>query len=104
MDVPAGLDAQPGIYAGWVWLEDTDGQTGGKYPAAFHYGPVPAFGETANALEAHVIGKDIPTPPPRLDFELVKYLREIRDFKDLEALKAQIGEDVQQTLAALGEV
>jgi riboflavin kinase/FMN adenylyltransferase len=108
MAIPPGFDAGQGIYAGWVWLSPADASGGGtkgeRLPAAIHYGPVPAFGIEALSLEAHVIGRDIHTPPKEISLELVKYLREVKDFKDVATLGLQIQEDVRSALAALSDI
>lgn len=98
LEIPDGLAAKQGVYAGWVWLT-RDGDK--RQPAAFHYGPTPAFGIEKFSLEAHVIDQEIPSPPPELSFELVKYLRPVLDFEALEGLAAQIREDVRQAREAL---
>lgn len=95
-EIPQGFDAPPGIYAGWVYM------AGEKIPAAFHWGEVPAFGITDLSLEAHLIDRLISEKPESAEFELVKFLREIRDFSDPEALVSQIAEDVKQARQGLG--
>jgi riboflavin kinase/FMN adenylyltransferase len=96
LEIPAGFNAKQGVYAGWAWVDSE-----GRRPAAIHYGPAPTFGVKAASLEVHVINAYVPTPPPEISFELVKYLREIKDFNGLEALARQIQADVQAALEAL---
>src|SRR5688572_1724286 len=82
-EVPLGFPQKQGIYAGWVWVE------GANYPAAIHYGPAPTFKVAEASLEAHLIGVTLMTSPESGEIELVKFLREIEDFRNIEELQAQ---------------
>jgi riboflavin kinase/FMN adenylyltransferase len=95
-EIPAGFPEKEGIYAGWVWIG------GEPHPAAFHYGPVPTFDVEASSLEAHLIDAGVAEAPAAAEFELVNFLREVRDFDDIAALQAQIAEDVRQAKTVLG--
>lgn len=98
IEIPESFAAEHGVYAGWVWLGPESSE---RLPAAIHYGPIPTFGLEKVCLEAHVIGKDIPSPPAEVSYELVKYLRKIKAFPSLEALTVQLQEDVRQARLAL---
>ncbi len=93
--IPENFTEKSGIYAGWIWFG------GEKLMAAFHWGPIPAFGVPEPALEAHVLDMILDAPPAAADFELVKYLRPIRNFETKEDLSRQIEADVRAARAAL---
>lgn len=97
LEIPPGFAEaeKQGVYAGRVWLEDD-----APRPAAFHHGPAPTFGIETPSLEAYVLDADISTAPKELSFELLKYLREVRNFEGPEALAAQIAKDVEDTREA----
>lgn len=86
--IPNDLTAEHGIYAGWVWID------GEKYQGAFHFGPIPAFQDPQPSLEVFLLDTDIDEPPKEVRVELVKYLREVRNFPSVEALVTQINKDV----------
>lgn len=89
MEIPEGLGATHGIYAGWVYA-------GGKrHPAAIHFGPVPTFQEVAPTLEAYVLDGTLPSLPRDIEFEFVAHVRDIRLFLNAEELAAQIKSDVE---------
>ena len=80
-----------GIYAGWTYLQEK------KYPTAFHFGPIPTFGETGVSLEGFLIDADLTRTPDVVEFELVEFIREIRTFPNADDLVAQITKDVAET-------
>ena len=86
--IPPQFSAEKGIYAGWVWIR------GKQYPGAFHFGPIPTFGESAVSLEVFLIDTELAETPTKIEFEFVKRLREIRSFPNPEELAAQIAKDV----------
>ncbi len=88
---PDSLKAEQGIYAGWVTIGDR------RYPAAFHYGPAPTFGEATVSLEAYLLDTVLDTPPLEATFELIHYLRAVQNFSSPETLSDQIAKDVLQT-------
>ena len=98
VEIPPGLAAKHGVYAGWAWVN------GEALPAALHYGPVPVFKSQAPTLEVYVDGHGHPRTPAELSFEMVEYIREIKDFPDVEALKEQIREDVEKAREILKKV
>ena len=93
--IPERFPYQHGIYAGWVCIGVT------RYMAAFHFGPIPSFGEPDISLEAFLIDTQLKRTPPAVTFELMAYLREIRAFPTVAALVRQIEKDVASTRAML---
>lgn len=89
MEIPDGLGATHGIYAGWVYAHDR------RYPAAIHYGPVPTFQEVAPTLEAYVLDGQVVHLSTEIEFELMAYIRDIRVFLNAQELAAQIKNDVE---------
>lgn len=94
MAVPA--DA---VYAGWYIRPD-----GSRHPAAINLGRRPTFYEHADTslLEAHLIdfSDDLYGEAARIEF--VRLLRSEMRFDGVEALVAQLGQDVQHAREALG--
>ncbi len=95
LTIPKDFNYKLGIYAGWVYIEKT------PYKGAFHYGPIPTFNSHQNSLEVFILNTDIPTPPPNVEIELVKYLRPIKAFETPQQLTDQITLDVAQTNSIL---
>jgi riboflavin kinase/FMN adenylyltransferase len=89
MEIPEGLGATHGIYAGWVYAYDK------RHPAAIHYGPVPTFQEAAPTLEAYVLDGTLASLPPEIEFEFVAHIRDIELFLNAEELAVQIKSDVE---------
>ena len=88
--IPENLKSEEGIYAGWVWIGDD------QFQGAFHFGPIPTFQDPKPSLEAFILDTDIETTPKEVRFELVKRLREIRNFDSVDALVKQIDLDVKE--------
>lgn len=94
--VPEGLQLPHGIYAGWARI-------GGRtYPAALHYGPVPAFGEGEPSLEVHVLDHVLDSTPESVEVEVVRWIRPVLAFDSPEDLRAQIERDLDACRQALG--
>jgi riboflavin kinase/FMN adenylyltransferase len=86
-----------GIYAGRCTV-------GGKvYAAAVSIGTMPTFGECERQIEAHLIGFSGDLYGQILTVELLDWLREQRKYNGTEALKEQIGRDVEQTIARVDQ-
>jgi riboflavin kinase/FMN adenylyltransferase len=80
-----------GVYAGTA---EVDGQ---RYAAAINCGPNPTFGENARKVEAHLIGfPDRDLYGDRLSVDLLAHIRDTRPFSGVEALRAQLTEDIQR--------
>lgn len=95
LQIPPHLETKPGIYAGWVWLRQK------KYPGAFHFGPIPVFSDPTPHLEVFVLDYNSDQLITNLTFELIHYLRPVKNFSSPAALKHQISRDVTQTRAVL---
>jgi riboflavin kinase / FMN adenylyltransferase len=88
--VPENFSQSHGIYSGWVLIDKQ------KFLGAFHFGPVPAFNESEVSLEVFLIDADLTQTPKRIKFEIVEYIREIRNFKNEGELSEQIGKDIEE--------
>lgn len=95
LKIPANLTIKHGIYAGWVWIKTK------KYAGAFHYGPIPVFNQPGDHLEVFVLNYQSNRSLHKLTFELVHYLRPIKNFASPQDLAAQISLDVSQAEAML---
>lgn len=90
LKIPPHLSTKPGIYAGYVWIDDQ------KYQGAFHYGPIPVFRQPQLHLEVFVLDFSSPDPVSEITFELLNHLRPVKNFSSPQALAAQISLDVAQ--------
>ena len=88
LSVPGNFPYEHGIYGGWATIR------GKKFCGAFHFGPIPAFGERSVSLEVYLIDAEIKKTPSETTFELVKYIRKIKDFENGNELSKQIRTDV----------
>ena len=78
-----------GVYAGRCAVD------GATYPAAVHIGPLPTFDDpVARQVEAHLIGYTGDLYGRTIEVEVLDWLRDVRKFAGVEALKAQIARDV----------
>jgi riboflavin kinase/FMN adenylyltransferase len=87
-----------GVYAGWAHF---DGQ---RKAAAIAVGSSPTFKSqfgSETRVEVHLIDFSGDLYGKELEAEFAAYIREERCFSSVEALKKQIGEDVQAVIAAL---
>jgi riboflavin kinase/FMN adenylyltransferase len=95
LDVPEELLIPPdGVYAGWV----------GDRRAAVSIGTNPHFDGVERRVEAYLLDFDADLYGERLVVELWRLIREQRRFDSLEELVAAIGDDVEQTRAAIRPV
>lgn len=86
------LRPAPGIYAAFAGVED--GKRTAWHPAAAYFGRRPTLGEHALGLEAYLIDFAGELYGRHLRLALVDYLRPDATFANLDALKAQISDDV----------
>ncbi|MCA1595400.1 MAG: riboflavin biosynthesis protein RibF, partial [Chloroflexi bacterium] len=86
---PEKLLPQPGVYAGCCWLK------GQSWPAAINFGVRPTIGGETRALEAHLLGftGDLYGEVVKLEFAV--RLRNEERFAGVEALRKQIGRDIE---------
>ncbi|PIR87998.1 MAG: hypothetical protein COU10_01570 [Candidatus Harrisonbacteria bacterium CG10_big_fil_rev_8_21_14_0_10_45_28] len=87
---PSDFPYDLGIYAGWISIGNN------LLKAAIHYGPTPVFNNTETSLEVHVINAQISERPEEVAIQLVTKIRDIKNFKTTQELKAQIKKDVVQ--------
>lgn len=93
--IPAG-----GVYACWAETERW-----GSFPAAVNVGTRPTFTKNAQGLtvEAHLLDFDRNLYDQVLGLDFVARLRDERTYPTLNALVAQLREDIAQTRALLSE-
>lgn len=77
-----------GVYAGIGYVNQE------PWPAAINIGPNPTFGEHALKVEVHLIGWTEPLYGQPLEVDFLSRLRDVRPFKSVEELKAQLALDV----------
>jgi riboflavin kinase/FMN adenylyltransferase len=82
-----------GVYAGRCAVD------GRIWPAAVSIGTNPTFGENPRTVEAHLIGFSGDLYGRTLRLALLDWQREQRTFAGIDALKAWIAQDIQETLA-----
>lgn len=100
LDVPAELAVPArGVYAGWMTVDQAE------YPAVTNVGLRPTFeGEATPTVEAHLLDFSGNLYGEHVRLNFVERLREEKKFDGVEALVAQIQEDIQRgrKLLALG--
>jgi riboflavin kinase/FMN adenylyltransferase len=100
-----GFVPADGVYAGWLIDEaSADGlRSGIRYPAAISIGVNPHFDDVeVRQVEAYVLDEsDLDLYGHRVEVQFVHRIRGMAAFEGLEALVAQIGDDVDRVRAAL---
>jgi riboflavin kinase/FMN adenylyltransferase len=87
-----------GTYAGWLFDDD-----GTRYPVAMSIGTNPSFpGERHRRLEAFVLDETLDLYGHTVVIQFVARLRGMYKFDDIDALIAQMNDDVVQTRKVLG--
>lgn len=92
LEIPKRFNTKEGIYAVWVIYGNK------KYKGAMHFGPVPTFGERNLSLEVFLIEVNrelISDSLNEIEFELVKWMRDIKEFTSEGDLIIQMKEDVR---------
>lgn len=95
LQIPSNFTFKPGIYAGYVWINCH------QHKGAFHFGPIPVFHDLHSYLEVFVLDYNSDQLITRLTFELIHFLRPIRNFSSSQKLAHQISLDVAQVRATL---
>jgi riboflavin kinase / FMN adenylyltransferase len=85
-----------GVYAVRGILRD-----GAKYPGALHIGPRPTFQGSPPTIELHLIGFEGDLYGEEIKVEFVDHLRGVHPFDGVEALVAQLRQDVEATRRAV---
>lgn len=86
----------PGVYAVRGILRD-----GRAHPGALHVGPRPTFQGSPSTIELHLIGFDGDLYGEQVRVDFVERLRDVRPFASVEALVAQLREDVAAAAGAV---
>ena len=85
----ATVQPRDGVYAGVV------NHAGRAWPTAINLGPNPTFGDKRRKFEAHLIGFDGDLYGQEIEVELIRRLRDTQPFPNVEALKAQLQQDIR---------
>ena len=90
-----------GVYAGWYLRPD-----GARHACAINLGRRPTFYEHADhsLLEAHLLDFSGDLYGERARVEFTHFLRSERKFEGIDALKAQLKHDIDQSASVLGVV
>jgi riboflavin kinase/FMN adenylyltransferase len=85
-----------GVYAVMAHVHGT------AWSGAANIGPNPTFGENARKVEVHLLGYDDDLYGQPLAVDFVQRLRDTRPFANVDDLKAQLVQDVEQARRATG--
>ncbi|REF35147.1 bifunctional riboflavin kinase/FAD synthetase [Thermasporomyces composti] len=86
-----------GVYAGWLRRVDDGTKAGTPLPAAISVGTNPQFGHEPRRVEAYVLDRDdLELYGVRVVVSFVERVRGQQRFDSVEALVAQMGEDVER--------
>jgi riboflavin kinase/FMN adenylyltransferase len=97
MPAPEGMIPADGVYAGWLTVDDV------TYPAAISVGNNPTFeGVPARQVEAYVLDQDFDLYGKTVAVSFAEHLRGMEKYDSIDALVAQLGDDVSRTRAVLG--
>jgi riboflavin kinase/FMN adenylyltransferase len=91
-----------GVYAGHLVLRNGDGGSGDGFPAAVSVGTNPTFHGTRRTVEAYVLDYDGDLYGEHVGVEFAQRLRPMAAFDDVEALRAAMAKDVEETRQILG--
>jgi riboflavin kinase / FMN adenylyltransferase len=101
-----GMVPADGVYAGWMLRPGAPAAVGAAdrlLPAAVSIGTNPTFDGTQRRVEAYVLDRtDLELYGERVSLELVERLRPTLRFDSVEALVAQMRQDVESTRQLLG--
>ena len=92
LEVPKDFELTDGIYATWVTI------TGTAFQGALHWGPIPTFDQEQKSLEVFLLEAD-DRLLERADLsvisvEIVKKIRDVIKFPNIQSLTKEIGNDV----------
>ena len=86
-----------GVYAGWLASLDLDGAETSRWPAAISVGTNPTFGAGDRTVEAYALDRDdLDLYGVHAAIDFAAWLRGTERFESVEALVAQMREDVIQ--------
>ena len=92
IEEPQKLIPPNGVYAGITNMGNV------TYPVVMNIGTRPTVNGSDRRIEAHIIGLDQDLYNQRIQIELVAFLRNERKFENLDALKNQIQQDLNEAL------
>ncbi len=91
-----------GVYAGWLVDEDAGLRPGARYPAAISVGTNPTFDDVpVRQVEAYVLDETLDLYGHHVEVEFAHRVRPMVAFDGVEALMAQMADDVANVRAAL---
>ncbi len=79
---------QEGIYACWAMIN------GKREEAVMHYGPRPVYDDPVATCEIHLLDQFLKGTPSEVSVVVVGYVREVRDFPTVDAMRYQIERDI----------
>jgi len=89
LKIPVNFDLKEGVYGVFIQLD------GIRYLGAMHYGMSPTFSDNERTLEIYLVDVDnINVINNKVDVQILKYLRHVKNFATKTALILQIKEDV----------
>ncbi len=93
-----GQDLRKGIYAVNAYIE------GKSYPAAAYLGKRPTFDNGKILLEIFVMNFDGNLYDRNIEVEFIEFIRDDQKFVDIETLKSQMDDDVDQIREVLSKI
>jgi riboflavin kinase/FMN adenylyltransferase len=97
-----GVVPADGVYAGWLTLTDEHGP-GPRLPAAISVGTNPTFEDRERRVESYVLDRDdLDLYGRTVAVEFVRRLRSTVRFDGVDALVAQMAQDVEECRQVLG--
>lgn len=90
LKIPANFDLEEGIYGVFILLDNL------RYLGAMHYGMSPTFSDKEKSLEVFLINKkNISVVNNKINVQIIKYLRPVKNFASKVELIKQIEEDIE---------
>lgn len=87
---------QEGIYACFAMIN------GKKEKAVMHYGPRPVYDDPAVTCEIHLLDQLVKEAPGEVSVIVVDFIREVRDFPTVDAMRYEIERDIETARGMLG--
>ena len=84
-----------GVYATWAYVDDR------AYQSMTNIGKCPTFGYNERTVEVYILNYDSDLYGRELKIDIIERLRDEKQFDNVEELKKQITEDVNQGIAIL---
>ncbi len=77
--------------------------SGKNYFGLLHVGPRPVFGEKEISVEVHLLNSQNQKIPQELNVKIIKFLRDVKNFKNEKELIKQMEKDREEALEFLRE-